>query len=342
MYMSFRARVGLLLAWAAMTTLAPPAAIAGAEDNQAVLATVGSHPITESDVESRIMPQLAAMQSQIYQLKRQTIQSIADDYVLQQAAQAVHMTVPEYLRRQGGESAVTDDDARKYYDRHKSQYPQPYEQMRAQILETVLSQRDDARRQVVLAKLRAGSPLKIRIAPPRVELKVEGHPQRGPANAPVTIVEFADFQCPFCNRVLPTLKDLREKYGDKMKLVFFDYPLSFHSHSMDAARAARCAREQGKFWEYHDALFADQSKLAPADLKATAATLGLNGAKFAACFDRAGHIEAIQRDLTYAEQLDVHGTPAFFINGRPLSGAQPPGEFEAIVDDELSRTQTAR
>src|SRR5208337_2097567 len=250
----------------ASALLPRPATVSGGEKDDAVIATVGSHPITEGEVDSRIKSQLAVMQSQIYQLKRQTIQSIADDYVLQQAAQAEHMTVADFLKRQGGDSAVTDEDARKYYDQHKSQFHQPYEQIRASILDTILNQRDRNRRQTVLAKLRKGNQLKVMIKPPRVELKIAGHPERGPANAPVAVVEFADFQCPFCSRVWPTLKGLREKYGDRMKLVYFDYPLSFHSHAMDAAKGARCARDQGKFWEYHDAIFADQSKLAPADL----------------------------------------------------------------------------
>ncbi len=330
----------------AVVIVAGPAAIEAGQpltirvgQNQGkVVATVGSRPITEGEVESRIKPQLAVMESQIYALKRKTIQSIADDYLLQQAANESHLSVAEYMKRQGGTSAVSDEDAQKYYGQHKAQYRQPYAQVRASILETILAQREQARRGTILAKLRSRDPLKVMIDPPRVELKVAGHPERGPADAPVTIAEFGDFQCPFCNRVIPTLTGLREKYGDQLKIVFFDFPLGFHAHAMDAAKAARCADDQHKFWEYHDALFADQSKLAPADLKATAARLGLDRAKFAACFDRGGHQEAIQRDAAEGRQFGVTGTPSFFIDGRPLTGAQPQSEFEGVIDDELARS----
>jgi protein-disulfide isomerase len=325
-----------LLLWATFA-IAPRSAAADAQNDSRVLATVGARSITEKEVESRIKSQLAVMQSQIYELKRKTIQSIADDYLLGQAAFSMHMTVADFLTHRGGAISVSDDDARKYYDQHRGQYHQPYEEARTSILGTVLSQREEARRQTVLAKLRGDTPLKVMMDPPRVELKVEGHPERGPADAPITLVEFADFQCPFCSRVTPTLKGLREKYGDQLKLVYFDFPLQFHAHAMDAAKAARCAGEQNKFWEYHDALFANQGKLLPADLKATAAKLGLDGAKFAACLDHGGHEDAIRRDAAAGRQIGVTGTPAFFIDGRPLTGAQPQSEFEGIIDDELSR-----
>ena len=328
---------GLLLMWAAIAIPFQAAIVNGGENDSKVIATVGPHPITEAEVESRIKTQLAVMESQIYALKRKAIQSIADDYVLRQAARQAHQRVAEYMKRQGGASAVSDEDARKYYDQHKAQYHQPYEQVRASILETILSQREEERRQTILARLRSRDPLKVMIDPPRVELNAAGHPERGPSDAPVTIVEFADFQCPFCARVMPTLNGLRGKYRDKLKIVFFDFPLSFHAHAMDAAKAARCAGDQHKFWEYHDALFADQSKLAPADLKATAAKLGLDGAKFAACLEHGGHQDAIERDAAQGRQVGVTGTPSFLIDGRPITGAQPQSEFEGAIDDELSR-----
>ncbi len=311
--------------------------------NGQVVATVGSHPITEGEVEARIKSQLAAMESQVYELKRKTIEAIADDYALQQAAGESHISVAEYIKRQGGASTVSDEDAQKFYDQHKAQYhQQPYDQVRASILNTILAQRENAHRQEILAKLRSRDPLKIMIQPPRVELEVADHPERGPADAPITLAEFADFQCPFCGRVAPTLAGLRQKYGDKLKIVFFDFPLPFHAHAMDAAKAARCAADQNKFWEYHDALFANQAKLTPADLKATAARLGLDGAKFAACFDGGGHQDAIQRDEAQGHQVGVTGTPAFFIDGRPFTGAQPQSEFEGIIDDELSRSRQSQ
>ena len=142
-------------------------------------------------------------------------------------------------------------------------------------------------RQALVERLSKDAPVKILLDPQRIAVDSSGHPALGAKDAPVTIVEFADFQCPFCNKTENTLKQLRAKYGDKIRLVHMDFPLAFHSHALDAAKAARCANEQGKFWQFRDALFADQSKLAPADLKATAKTLGLNTSQFDACFDKA-------------------------------------------------------
>jgi protein-disulfide isomerase len=163
-----------------------------------------------------------------------------------------------------------------------------------------------------------------------------GRPALGDKDAPVTIVEFADFQCPFCGRTEGTLKELRAKYGDKIRLVHMDFPLPFHSHALDAAKAARCANEQGKFWQYRDALFANQNKLAPADLKATGKTLGLNSTEFNECFDKAKYVTQIKTDQAAGEKAGVDGTPAFFIDGRPLTGAQPAPAFEQLIDDELA------
>ena len=174
------------------------------------------------------------------------------------------------------------------------------------------------------------------LEPQRVVVNSSGHPALGPKDAPVTIVEFTDLQCPFCEKTESTLKELRGKYGDKIRVVHMDYPLPFHSHALDAAKAAHCANEQGKFWPYRDALFANQSKLAPADLKATAQSLGMNSAKFDACFASTKYDSQIKADQAAGEKVGVDGTPAFFIDGRPLTGAQPTPKFEEIIDDELA------
>jgi protein-disulfide isomerase len=152
-------------------------------------------------------------------------------------------------------------------------------------------------------------------------------------------VEFSDFQCPYCRAAEGTVKEIRAKYGDRVKFVYMDFPLGFHEHAMDAARAARCAGEQDKFWEYHDALFQDQSKLGDADLKSRAAKLGLDTKKFSACFDKGEPDALIKADQTQGAALGVTGTPTFYINGRELTGAQPPEKFAELIDDELSKAQ---
>jgi protein-disulfide isomerase len=174
---------------------------------------------------------------------------------------------------------------------------------------------------------------------PRIEVKSAGHPEVGAKDAPVTIVEFSDFQCPFCGRAEPTLRQVRAKYGDKVRLVYMDFPLGIHEHAIDAASAGRCAEEQGKFWQFHDAMFADQSKLKPDDLKADAKKLGLDTAKFNDCFDKGKYKSGIESDMAQGRDLGVDGTPAFFINGRPMTGAQPFEKFQSTIDEELASGQ---
>src|SRR5713101_2069112 len=168
----------------------------------------------------------------------------------------------------------------------------------------------------VIAKLRAAQNVNIALEAPHVEVASAGHPSVGGKDAPITMVEFGDFQCPFCRASESAVREVRQKYGDKVRLVYMDFPLGIHAHAMDAARSARCAGEQDKFWQYHDAIFADQSKLAPADLKASAAKLGLNAKKFDACLEKAKYQPQIQQDIAEATKLGVTGTPTFFINGR--------------------------
>jgi protein-disulfide isomerase len=155
----------------------------------------------------------------------------------------------------------------------------------------------------------------------------------------VTIVEFSDFQCPYCRAAEPILKQVRDKYGDRIKLVYMDYPLPMHPHALDAATAARCAGAQDKFWQFHDAMFADQTKLDPASLKSTATKAGLDRKQFDACFDSKQMVHAVQADQAEGSGLGVNGTPTFFINGREVVGAESVQSFSDIIDDELARAK---
>jgi len=314
--------------------------LSGAEPDQ-VVATVGSYKITEKELDAKIKPQLASVESQIYDLKVQTIKSMADDYVLEQAAKKENLSPDAYLKKHLPQKKLTETDAKLFYDQHKeiqTRYPK-YDQIKARLIEALQAQHDEMDKAALFAQLRKEQPVTVMLTAPRVEVKSAGHPEVGAKDAPVTIVEFSDFQCPFCGRAEPTLKQIREKYGEKVRLVYMDFPLSIHDHAIDAASAGRCAGEQGKFWQFHDAMFADQSKLKPEDLKADAKKLGLDTAKFNDCLDKGKYKSAIDSDLAQGHDLGVEGTPAFFINGRPMSGAQPFEKFESTIDQELAGGQ---
>ena len=173
--------------------------------------------------------------------------------------------------------------------------------------------------------------------PPVQQIALGKAPVKGPANAPVTIVAWSDFECPFCSRVVPTLKALEEEYKGKIKVAFKHQPLPFHPNAKPAAAAAMAAHEQGKFWEMHDKLFANQRALDRASLEKYAQELNLDMGKFKAALDSGKYNEMIEADSAEGSRVGANGTPTFFINGRTLVGAQPIEAFKRVIDEELKK-----
>ena len=160
----------------------------------------------------------------------------------------------------------------------------------------------------------------VELAPPKAEVALKNTPLQGSRNAPVLVVEFADYECPYCQKVNPELKRLQQEFGSKMAVAFKDFPLPMHPDAPKAAEAARCAGQQGKFWEFHDLLF-DSKQIGAAAVKQHARTLKLDTASFDKCLDSGQEAPAVQSDLAEAKHLGLSGTPSFFINGRVFSGA---------------------
>ncbi len=161
-------------------------------------------------------------------------------------------------------------------------------------------------------------------------------PSAGSADAKVKMVIFSDFQCPFCSRVVPTVKQIEEAYGDQVQITFRNFPLSFHQFAQKAAEAGECANVQGKFWEMHDKMFENQNALTVEHLKSYAGQLGLDQAKFDACLDNGDMTAEVNRDFQDGTGLGVQGTPAFIINGELVSGALPFDQFKAVIDKKLA------
>jgi protein-disulfide isomerase len=175
-----------------------------------------------------------------------------------------------------------------------------------------------------------------------IDVSLDDDPVKGKINAPVTMVEFSDFECPYCGRYFrDTYPQIVENYIDtgKVKYVFRDFPLSFHPNAAPAANAAECIREQGGddlFFEYHDVLFANQTELSVPKLKEYASQFRIDQAKFDACVDENKYADEVQKDFAEGQSYGIKGTPGFFVNGYPISGAQPYAIFEAAIEDALN------
>lgn len=310
------------------------------------LAEVNGVAITSEEVEKPLASQLGRLEEQIYNLKRQRVEALINEKLLAKEAAKRGISVPalldiEVTSRIG---LVTEQEIEKFYQENKAQLKGEESSLREKIRAYLQNQKLVAKREEFLKSLRSQAKIVVNLKPPpvlRVEVSVDGALFKGPANAPVTIVEFSDFHCPFCQRVLPTLAQIGSQYGETVKLVFRDFPIeSLHPGATKAHEAARCANDQGKFWVYHDKLFASPPNSSPEIFKGFAKDLGLDVTGFETCFDSGKYRAAVKKDIEEGQRVGVTGTPAFFINGRLLSGAQPIEAFTRVIDDELARLAT--
>ena len=237
---------------------------------------------------------------------------------------------------------VGEQDIKTFYERNKARIRGSLEQTSGQIRAYLERQAQQRVRHEFFAALEQRFAVEYRLAPLRYEVAADGFPATGPPDAAVTIVEFSDFECPFCARFLSTLERAKREYAGKLRVVYRHFPLSsIHPRAQKAAEASLCAADQGKFWELHDLMFTEQQALEVPDLKEKARRLGLNGAEFDRCVDEGRHAQAVRDDYRDGEALGVSGTPALFVNGRFLSGAVPFERLAELIDDELARRETA-
>ena len=304
------------------------------------VATVGDTPISRETLEKHVKPKLVEVENQRYEVLNEGLDELISEQLLEKEAKARNVTTEQLVAVEitAKVAAPTDAEIQKVYDDNKAQLQgQTLEQVKPRIVEFLKQQKGAERQQAFLTELKGKYKTSVALKPPKVEVSTAGRPARGNDQAPVTIIEFSDYECPFCKRAEPTVKKVLDTYGDKVRLVYRHYPLEFHATARPAAEASACAAAQGKFWEYHDKLFAS-ADLSDAQLKSLAGEVGLDQAKFDECFAKKQFKADIDKDMADASSVGVTGTPAFFINGRMISGAQPFEKFKEIIDDELSRS----
>jgi protein-disulfide isomerase len=230
--------------------------------------------------------------------------------------------------------AVSDEEVAAFWREHQATMGGlPLEKLAPQIRRYLERQRE----RELPGRLRERAGVVVHLAMPRVEIPADG-PARGPADARVTIVEFADFECPYCKRAVATLDAILARYPDDVRLVYRHLPIEkLHAQARTAAEAAACAGELGAFWPYHDKLFRMSPALERSELVGYAAELGLDAANFGACVDERRHRGKVDADLALARAIGADGTPTFVVNGVVLSGAQSEQDFDRLIEAELAR-----
>jgi protein-disulfide isomerase len=342
-----RAFIGGLVALAAGLVVVTSAGAASQGSNLSgaptdVVATVGDHKFTRGEVEDKTRAKLIELDNQRYEALKDSLDEMIAEELIKQEAKSRNMSMDDLQKAEIDDKVKppTDEEIQKLYDDNKAQLKgQTLDQIKPQIVQYLDQQKKQARLQEFIGELKAKHKTTIAMKPPVVEVATAGRPERGAGpKAPVTIVEFSDYQCPFCKRGEDSINQVMKAYGDKVRLVYRDYPLPMHPMARPASEAAQCANAQGKFWEYHTKLFENQTSFSDDKFKQLAKDVGMDPAKFDECLAKKPDSKKIDEDIADGSKVGVSGTPAFFINGRMLSGAQPFDKFKEIIDDELTST----
>ena len=339
-------RISVVCSALAVSTACGAQALAQLDDE--IVGRVGDRTVTMADLDeawrSNDATSRMRMLQDLYETRKRTLDIVLGEILVEREAVARGTSRDELLAQElpSRTLPVTDVDITRTYEQNRNAFPgRTEEQMEPEIRAFLRQQRPIQALHAYMGELRAAADdVRVELEPPRTTIDIDSDdPVFGPGSAAVEIVEFSDFQCPFCQRLIGTLEQLKTQYGDDIRLVFKDYPLPNHAQAFKAAEAGNCAHEQGKFWELHDTMFSKQDELQVEDLKRHAGELGMDQSVFDACLDSGRFAEKVSADLRKGQQVGVSSTPTVFINGRIVMGAAPFNVFDEIIQDELDRAQ---
>jgi protein-disulfide isomerase len=317
------------------------------------LATIDGVAITETQVRSNAARELEALELQKIKQKviyaryendvlKKYLSQLVEKKLLESEAAKRKVTSEDLLKAEVDSQVKdpTEEEIDNVYKINADRIQKPKEEVADQIKEFLKERNGIQLRAALINKLEKERQINLFLKPYRSDVDAAGRPSIGPASAPVTIVTFADFQCPYCKDISPTFKQAIQIYGDKVRLVFRQFPIAnIHPYAQKAAEASLCAANQQKFWEMHDLLFKNQSLLAVPDLKNRAKDLGLDMDAFNACLDGNRSAALIHEDWIAAFHAGTDGTPSTFINGRFINGAMPFKDLAAMIDEELAQQE---
>ncbi|MEZ4749768.1 MAG: thioredoxin domain-containing protein [Bdellovibrionota bacterium] len=307
-----------------------------------VVAKYNGNSVRAEEAFQSIKTRLFDLDEEMYRLKERAISDYVEQRLLLAESEKKNMPIPQLIEKEmGGEEAeVTDKEITEFLTSKGLSLNDP--RIRKEDVKDYLKFRQrHEKRQTYVDKLKAQANVQILLKEPespKIAVSTDGYPVWGKASAPVTIVEFSDFECPYCSRVVPTIDRIKKEYGeDKVRIIFRDMPLPSHPRAIPAAIASHCAHDQGKFWEYHDVLFENQRKLGDDDLKAYAKKVGMDEAKFGECYTKGQFKDRVEGSQQEAQRVGIQATPSFVINGTLLQGAQPFEKFKEKIDRILSK-----
>lgn len=327
-------RTGRVLALAVILTAGGAAYAA----DDGIVARVGDEQISLEQLEKEVRPQLIEIDNARYEALKNGLDRMVADRILGTEAKARGVTTEALLTSEVKSKITepTEEEISSVYEASKSELGDAtLEQVKPQIIQFLAQRQEAVATRTFVEQLRAKYKPQIFLTAPKVDIATGDLEPRGPANAPITLIAFSDYECPYCKRAETTVEEVLKAYPDKIRYYHRDFPLDFHANARPAAMAARCANEQGKFWAYRTALFAS-AELSADRLKAIADETGLDRTKFDECLASDKFAAAIDKDMADAATVGVNGTPAFFVNGRMLSGAQPLDAFKSAIDAELA------
>ncbi|HSR68930.1 MAG TPA: thioredoxin domain-containing protein [Acidobacteriota bacterium] len=321
------------------------------ESDPDVLAVVNGVKIMRSEVEKKAADAFESLRVERLQFEAEQKQKRHDvvlrhleemvaDRVLELEAQAQGMEQQELLETQVFNKVAepAEEEIEQVYEINKSRLRQPLEAVRPQIINFLQGRQRENLLQQYIEELKVKYDVSQSVQPFRYDIEHQGHPSKGPEDAPVVLVEFSDFECPYCTRMNDTLNVITEKYGDKVMRVFRQFPLnSIHPNAQRAAEASLCAFEQGKFWEMHGRLFERPAALSVDAISEKAVDIGLDQTEFQACLTSGRHADVVEADMQDGRIAGVSGTPALFINGRPVRGAASADQVSDLIDEEIKR-----
>lgn len=302
--------------------------------------------IKAGDVKERVDAKLKTLAEEAIEEYKRNAQQVLVKRLLDQEAKKLGLANGDALLQQKAEQAVvTEAELEQFMKENKARlkgYKDPQTGKTRDIskeeIRSFLSQRKKSEsQQSFISGLMAKANSKMVLEVPRIVIPVDDSPFKGGKSAKVVIHEFSDFQCPYCSKAKELVDRLHKEYGDKVKILFRDFPLSFHPEAKPAAVSAICAQEQGKFWEMHDKIFDNQKAMNKENYSKWAGELGLDIAKYTKCVADPSKADKITADMKVAESLGVNSTPTFFVNGRKIPSALPFTQFKAMIDEELRK-----